>query len=236
MEKKYYYIYLTTNIINGKRYIGQRSSNQEPMLDPYLGSGKYLTRAINKYKKYNFSKQIIEVVKTPEELNEREIYWIKKYNAVEDDNFYNISEGGKNPVLRGKNSPNYGKKGEKHPRYGKTHSLESLKKMSERKKGEKHHMYGKTHSLESLKKMSESQKGKPKRLESIKKRSETNSKYILIITNLETNEIVFNDDMYKLNTFNNDILNYGGVRTLLNRNNYKTSIYKKIYKIKVEKK
>ena len=39
MKKKYYYIYLTTNNINEKRYIGQRTSTKEPMLDPYLGSG-----------------------------------------------------------------------------------------------------------------------------------------------------------------------------------------------------
>lgn len=40
----YVYVYITTNLINGKRYIGQHRSN---ILDEkYLGSGKLLKNAI----------------------------------------------------------------------------------------------------------------------------------------------------------------------------------------------
>ena len=39
-------------------------------------------------------KEILEICQTKEELNEREKYWISYYNAVEDPNFYNRSEGG----------------------------------------------------------------------------------------------------------------------------------------------
>ena len=52
------------------------------------------------------------------------------------------------------------KSGENHPLFGKHHSEESRKKMSESKKGENNQMFGKHHSEESRKKMSESRKGK----------------------------------------------------------------------------
>lgn len=55
--------------------------------------------------------------------------------------------------------------GENHPRFGKHHSEESIKKMSESKKGklvgEKNPFYGKTHSEETRIKISEANKGRP---------------------------------------------------------------------------
>lgn len=83
-------IYITTNLINGKKYIGKDEKNDSN----YLGSGKYLTRSINKHGKDNFRKEIIEYCKTSEELKEREKYWIEFYNACESIQFYNISSGG----------------------------------------------------------------------------------------------------------------------------------------------
>jgi len=87
---KQYYIYLTTNLIDGKKYIGQHAGS---INDNYLGSGVLLTKAIEKYGKENFKKEILEICKK-EELDEKEKYYIKKYNANEDENFYNLSEGG----------------------------------------------------------------------------------------------------------------------------------------------
>lgn len=60
----------------------------------YHGSGKLLRMAIEKYGEENFSTQIIEICDSREELAEAEKYWIKYYNAVESDEFYNISAGG----------------------------------------------------------------------------------------------------------------------------------------------
>ena len=82
-------IYITTNLINGKKYIGKDSNNNPK----YLGSGKILNLSIKKYGKENFSKEILEYC-TQEQLNEKEIYWIEKFKAVEDPNFYNLSFGG----------------------------------------------------------------------------------------------------------------------------------------------
>lgn len=92
--KMYGFIYITTNHINGKQYIGQRKYDKKEKWKNYLGSGIILTRAIEKYGKENFSKKIIEECETKEQLNQKEKYWISYYNAVESDNFYNIASGG----------------------------------------------------------------------------------------------------------------------------------------------
>lgn len=86
-----YYIYITTNNINGKQYIGQHKGKPD---DAYLGSGLAIMRAINKYGKENFSKEIICFCATREEADEKEKYYIDLYNAVEDNHFYNAMEGG----------------------------------------------------------------------------------------------------------------------------------------------
>lgn len=81
-------VYKTTNLLNGKFYVGQDSKN-----DPkYLGSGLLLKKAIEKYGEENFIKEILEECKTKEELNEREIYWISETKAK--DLGYNIADGG----------------------------------------------------------------------------------------------------------------------------------------------
>ena len=55
---KQHYIYLTTNNINGMKYIGKHYGELD---DPYLGSGKILKRAITKYGKENFTKSILSI-------------------------------------------------------------------------------------------------------------------------------------------------------------------------------
>lgn len=101
----YGFIYITTNNINGKRYIGQRKYDKQGKWKEYLGSGINITRAIKKYGSENFSKEIIEECKSKKELNEKEIFWIEFYNAVESNEFYNIARGGDGGVTV---------KGEKH--------------------------------------------------------------------------------------------------------------------------
>lgn len=83
-------IYKTTNLVNGKIYIGQ-DSNDNPK---YLGSGKILTLAIKKYGNNNFKKEILERCISKEQLNNMEIYWIHKLDSMNLNVGYNISNGG----------------------------------------------------------------------------------------------------------------------------------------------
>jgi group I intron endonuclease len=90
-------IYIVTNLINGKKYIGMDSANNPE----YLGSGYQIKKAIEKYGRSNFKKDILETCLTLEELREREIYWINKFSAVESPNFYNLL-GTKTPSQKGR--------------------------------------------------------------------------------------------------------------------------------------
>lgn len=83
-------VYKTTNIVNGKIYMGKDTKD-----DPnYLGSGTYLRNAIKKYGRENFKKETIERCETNEQLCKREIYWIKELDARNTSIRYNISLGG----------------------------------------------------------------------------------------------------------------------------------------------
>lgn len=90
----YGFIYITTNHINGKKYIGQKKYDDNGRWKNYLGSGLNLSRAIKKYGKENFTREIIEECDSKELLNNREIYWIEYYNATQSKDFYNIAKGG----------------------------------------------------------------------------------------------------------------------------------------------
>lgn len=87
---KQHYIYLTTNLANGKQYIGQHYGE---LNDSYYGSGVIIAKAIQQYGKENFTKEILAIT-TQEEIDELEKFYIAQFNAVESDNFYNLSEGG----------------------------------------------------------------------------------------------------------------------------------------------
>jgi group I intron endonuclease len=69
-EKKYYYIYKTTNLINKKYYIGMHSTSN--LNDGYIGSGKKLWYSIKKYGRENFKCEILEFLESKELLKERE--------------------------------------------------------------------------------------------------------------------------------------------------------------------
>lgn len=69
-EKKYHFIYKTTNLITGKFYVGMHSTNK--LNDGYLGSGYKLRRSINKHGKENFKIEILEFFSDRSSLVERE--------------------------------------------------------------------------------------------------------------------------------------------------------------------
>lgn len=83
-------IYKTTNIINGKVYIGQ-SKYQNPN---YYGSGKILLKAIKKHGKQNFKKEILcENITSFELLDELEKHYIQLYASYIKG--YNVALGGR---------------------------------------------------------------------------------------------------------------------------------------------
>lgn len=84
-------VYKTTNLANGKIYVGKdRYDNPS-----YLGSGKMLKAAIAKYGVENFVKETLEdSFSTEEDLDEAERKWIRALNARDRGVGYNIAEGG----------------------------------------------------------------------------------------------------------------------------------------------
>lgn len=84
------FIYITTNIITGRRYLGKCKSSK-PNSKYYLGSGKLLKSDIKKYSTKSFTREIIDYAPNNKELLQKEFYYIKQYNCIDSDFWYNIS-------------------------------------------------------------------------------------------------------------------------------------------------
>lgn len=152
----YYTIYKTTNLINNKFYIGKHQTTD--LKDGYLGSGKFLKRAIKKYGIENFKKEILHIFNNEEEMNQKE----RELVIISEDS-YNLCEGGKGGFgYISKNLPN-GFLGKKHSeetkqkmreaRSKQVFSEETKQKISKLKIGNKIWL-GRKHSAESKLKMS----------------------------------------------------------------------------------
>lgn len=93
----YMIIYKFTNSITGQVYIGKTVQSIEKRVKGHLrycqkGNSTKLANSINKYGWDNFSVEVLEEVVNKEELNEREIYWINKYDSYQ--NGLNSTLGG----------------------------------------------------------------------------------------------------------------------------------------------
>lgn len=69
-QKKYHFIYKTTNLLNEKFYVGMHSTDN--LEDGYIGSGKRLRYSINKHGHSNHKFEILEFLPSREELKKRE--------------------------------------------------------------------------------------------------------------------------------------------------------------------
>jgi hypothetical protein len=87
----YYIVYKTTNLINNKYYIGCHKCNN--LNDGYVGSGKILKRAIDKYGIENFSREILHYCNNEEEMKEKEKEIVNE-KFITDLNNYNLKIGG----------------------------------------------------------------------------------------------------------------------------------------------
>ena len=153
------YIYKTTNLVNGKIYIGQHNGTKKH----YIGSGKLLKTAIKKYGKENFKREILEYCDNVDHANEREIIWIAKYDSRNPSIGYNLAYGGASHSEEARKKLSEAKKGKKRAEFSKEHK----RKLSEVWKGRKH-------SEETRRKMSEWQIGKKLSEDTKKKISEAN--------------------------------------------------------------
>jgi len=89
--KDYIFTYITTNIVNGKQYIGMHITNDYN--DGYLGSGKALKKALSKYGNDNFTREIINFYHDEFSAHSDEEKFIQEYNTISP-NGYNISPTG----------------------------------------------------------------------------------------------------------------------------------------------
>jgi len=91
MEKPHNIVYITTNLINGKQYVGDHSTFN--LDDSYLGSGNLICKAIKKYGVENFKRVILENCDTKElAFLQQEKYIIEHLTLVP--NGYDISPKG----------------------------------------------------------------------------------------------------------------------------------------------
>lgn len=80
------YIYLTINWVNGMKYIGQHIDNGKP----YYGSGIIIKKALKKYGRENFTKEILCSCYNQETLDYWEKHYMKKYNVKKSREYYNL--------------------------------------------------------------------------------------------------------------------------------------------------
>lgn len=89
---KYIKVYLTTNTVNGKTYIGQHAFNDNAD-DGYIGSGKAILKAIRKYGKDKFTIETLALTSDDTIANILEQYFISEYKKIGKAE-YNIAAGG----------------------------------------------------------------------------------------------------------------------------------------------
>ena len=152
-------IYLTTNLVNKKQYIGKDRNNNPH----YLGGGVLLKKDIKVFGKSKFKKEVLEICSSIEELKQKEVYWLEYFNASENSNFYNLtnkSGGSDKGPTKTLLYLNRGKSISKS-RKGKTYPLASEAQKNIKKSKVSKALKGKPKSEEHKKNLSESKKGIP---------------------------------------------------------------------------
>jgi hypothetical protein len=192
-EKKYHFIYKTTNLLSGKYYIGMHSTDN--LDDGYLGSGNRLRLAIRKHGKENFKREILELFDTRKELREREEI-VVNLEEIAKEECMNLRVGGEggwtpeaNQAFKDKleNDPEFRKKFSDEQRE-RTLKLIKEGKIKTYTKENRPDNTGIPHSQETKKKISETKKNQTK--------GEKNSQYgTLWVTNGEENKKINKEDL-----------------------------------------
>jgi hypothetical protein len=199
-------IYKTTNLINGKIYIGQTIRSSEK----YLGSGIKLKEAIKKYGKKNFKKEILLTVSTQQELDEAEIYFIKLFDSNNPKIGYNLNEGGQLENKTGTKLHKETKEKISKSLKGFKHSEETKKLMSKNSSGENNGMYKKGHLISGEKNGRFGGKGTTdetrEKISKSKKGSKASEETKKLISEKLSGE---NNGMYGKNQYNIWLIKYG---------------------------
>jgi len=128
----YFYTYIITNLINGKQYIGDHSTDN--LDDGYMGSGVLIKKALKKYGRKNFKKEIFEFFNAKDEAYYAQKPLIENYKTLSPKG-YNISPDGGYGVNLSKLTEGTKKKirisntGKRNGMYGKTHSTKAREKI-----------------------------------------------------------------------------------------------------------
>jgi group I intron endonuclease len=93
--KKFNFVYITTNIVDGKQYVGDHSTDDLNCWHTknYLGSGNYFENARKKYGRKKFKREILEFFPTKQKAFDAQERYIIQYNTLKPHG-YNISPKG----------------------------------------------------------------------------------------------------------------------------------------------
>ena len=166
-DKKYHFIYKTTNLINDKYYIGTHST--ENLDDGYMGYGRRLKYSLKKYGKENHKTEILEFLESRKKLKIREEE-IVNLNEIAKNECMNLQIGGGGGFINEdhiekcrKGASKWMKKQWENEEFrNKINSLSSDRMKQNHKNGKiKYDTFtGKTHSKKTKNKMSKSKKGR----------------------------------------------------------------------------
>lgn len=165
-------IYVLTNQVNGKKYVGQTIMDVQLRFSRHCLRSQYKTRisfAIQKYGKDKFSVYTVASAKNQADLDYLERLFIADLRTTESDHGYNVTPGGRGGIRTKEAAAKSAEKlrGRKIPK-------ESIEKMAATKRNRPRTeaeqavldrmiqmAKGRKHSPEAIRKMSEARKGKP---------------------------------------------------------------------------
>lgn len=194
-------IYKVTYLPTGHVYVGQTKRSLTERWDQHIRKAKSIDISdANRFQRVlksnpieSFEVEILETCGSDHDLNEAEKRWIAFFESKDPSKGFNLTSGGQrgdltsearkkiSTKLRGKTKSDVQrqklseigktKTGEKNSFFGKHHTVETIKRISESMQGEKgpcygrtkekHPMFGKHHTNETRQKISNKHKGRP---------------------------------------------------------------------------
>lgn len=127
------FVYITTNLINGKQYIGSTIGHDKN----YIGGGTYFNKAVKKYGKNNFKQDVLQECETIEQARLLEAFYINKFNTLKPSGYNILKDGGMGLSDSWGNHTNETKQKISKKMKGKKLSKEHIKILSEKRMGKK---------------------------------------------------------------------------------------------------